>query len=105
MKKLFILILSVFLVCNCFAEDNNSAYDTFVETTAKAYVVGQKFANKISNKAKDVNNEYEITENINKFIRDKKIDKQIEKFGKSIDEFSKDLKKQIKKESAKINKS
>ena len=97
MKKLFVLILSILLLCACYAEDK-SAYDTFVERTAKAYVMGQKFANKIGDKAKDVNNEYEITENISKFIKEQKIDKQIEKLGKSVDEFTNDVKKQIKKE-------
>jgi len=74
MKKIFVLILSILLLCGCYAEDK-SAYDSVVESTAKAYVVGQKLANKIGNKAKDVNNEYEITESISKFIKDRKIDK------------------------------
>lgn len=98
MKKLFILVLSTFLVCSNFAEDNNSTYDKFVEVTAKTYTFSAKVASSVSNKAKDVNNEYEITENIRKFIRDQKIDKQIEKFGKSVDEFTNDVKKQVKKE-------
>lgn len=97
MKKFFVLVLSILLLCACYAEDK-SAYDSFVDVTAKAYVMGQKFVNKISDKAKDVNNEYEITNNIKKFIEDKDFDKRVEHFGKSVDEFTNDVKKQIKKE-------
>ena len=101
MKKLFILILSVFLVCGCFAEDNNTTYDAFVEAMAKTYILGSKVASSVGNKAKDINEKYEISDNIDKFIKDQKLDKKLKKFNKSIDDFSKDLKKQIKKESAK----
>lgn len=101
MKKLFILALLAFLVCSCFAEDNNSAYNTLVETTAKAYNIGSMVASLVSNKAKDINDEYEIADNIKKFIKDKGFDKKVERFGKSTDEFVNDVKKQIKKESKK----
>lgn len=101
MKKLFILILSAILVCNCFAEDNNNDYDTLVETTAKVYTFGSKVVSLVSNKAKSVNDEYEITDNIKKFIKDKDFDKRAEHFGKSVDEFTNDVKKQVKKESKK----
>lgn len=101
MRKLFVLILSVFLVCNCFAEDNNNAYDAVVKTTANAYVFGSKAASFIGNKAKDINDEYEITDNIKNFIKDKGFDKKVEQFGKSVDDFADDVKKQVKKESKK----
>lgn len=101
MKKLFVLILSLFLVCSCFAKDNNAAYEAFVDVTAKAYTTGSKVASFIGTKAKDINDEYEITDNIKKFIEDKDLDKKAERFGKSVDEFADDVKKQIKKESKK----
>ena len=101
MRKLFVLILSVFLVCNCFAEDNNNAYDTVVEATAKTYIAGSKAMSFIGNKAKDINDEYEITDNIKNFIKDKELDKKVEQFGKSVDDFADDVKKQVKKESKK----
>jgi len=98
MKKLFVLILSLFLVCSCFAKDNNATYDTLVDVTAKAYNTGSKIASFIGTKAKDINDEYEITDNIKKFIKDKGFDKKAEHFGKSVDEFTNDVKKQVKKE-------
>lgn len=101
MKKLFVLILSLFLVCGCFAKDNITAYDTLVDATAKAYTAGSKIVSFIGTKAKNVNDEYEITDNIKKFIKDSGIDKEAEQFGKSVDEFADDVKKQIKKESKK----
>lgn len=101
MKKLFVLILSLFLVCGCFAKDNNAAYDTAVETTAKAYVFGSNAASFISDKAKSINDEYEITDNIKKIIKDKGIDKKTEHFVRSANEFTDDVKKQAKKESKK----
>jgi len=91
MKKLFVLILSLFLVCSCFAKDNNATYDTLVDVTAKAYNTGSKITSFIGTKAKDINDEYEITDNIKKFIK-------AEYFGKSVDEFTNDVKKQVKKE-------
>ena len=101
MKKLFVLILSLFLVCGCFAKDNNSAYDALVDATAKAYATGSKVASFIGTKAKNVNDEYEITDNIKKFIEDEGLDKKVEHFGKSVDEFTNDVKSKLKK---KINK-
>lgn len=101
MKKLFILVILAFLVCSSFAEDNNSTYNTLVETTAKAYNIGSMVASLIRNKAKDINDEYEVTDNIKKFIKDKGFDKKVERFGKSTEEFVNDVKKQIKKESKK----
>ena len=101
MKKLFVLILSLFLVSGCFAKDNSTAYDTLVDATAKAYTAGSKIVSFIGTKAKNVNDEYEITDNIKKFIKDKGFDKKAEQFGKSVDEFADDVKKQIKKESKK----
>ena len=77
MRKLFVLILSVFLVCNCFAEDNNNAYDAVVETTANAYVFGSKAASFIGNKAKDINDEYEITDNIKTLLKIKDLIKKL----------------------------
>lgn len=101
MKKLFVLILSLFLVCSCFAKDNNATYEALVDVTAKAYTTGSKVASFVGTKAKDINDEYEITDNIKKFIEDKDLDKKAERFGKSVDEFADDVKKQIKKESKK----
>lgn len=101
MKKLFVLILLAFLVCNGFAEDNSKTYDMLVEAAAKTYTTGSKIASFIGTKAKNVNDEYEITDNIKKFIKDKGFDKKAEHFGKSVDEFADDVKKQIKKESKK----
>ena len=68
---------------------------------AKTYIVGSKAISFVGNKAKDVNEKYEISDNIDRFIKDQKLDKKLKKFNKSVDEFSKDLKKQIEKESAK----
>ena len=93
MKKLFVLILSLFLVCGCFAKDNSAAYDTLVDAAAKAYTNGSKIALFISTKAKNVNDEYEITDNIKRVIKDKGFDKKAEQLGKSIDEFADDVKK------------
>lgn len=98
MKKLFVLILSLSLVCSCFAKDNNTVYETLVDVTAKAYTTGSKVTSFIGTKAKDVNDEYEITDNIKKFIEDRGLDKRAERFGKSVDEFTNDVKKQVKKE-------
>lgn len=99
MKKIwFVILATICLSMACYAEEKKSAYDLFIEATAKAYVIGERAAKAISKKAKEVNNDYEITDNIDKFIKKNELDKKAKDFGKSADQLSKDLKKQIKKE-------
>lgn len=99
MKKIwFVVLATICLSMACYAEEKKSAYGLFIEATAKAYVIGERAAKAIGKKAKEVNNDYEITDNIDKFIKKNELDKKAKDFGKSADQLSKDLKKQIKKE-------